>query len=251
MLSLFRGRYEVRLASSAEDVERAQALRWRSFVSDRHPEAGSVGLDRDCFDDRCLHVLVEDRRDGQLVCCFRLMPLERARDIGRSYSAQFYDLEGLGDFPSPMIEVGRFCMAAECHDPDVLRLAWGVLSRVVDAKGAGLLFGCTSFHGTDWHEYADAFALLAGTHIAPKRWLPKIKAPRVFRFKRVLDGEPGDTRRALLKMPPLLRSYLTMGGWVSDHAVVDTDLDTLHVFTGLEVSRIPAARAHILRMAAQ
>ena len=38
-----------------------------------------------------------------------------------------------------------------------------------------------------------------------------------------------------------------MGGWVSDHAVVDNDLGTLHVFTGVEISRIPAARARLLR----
>ena len=48
-------------------------------------------------------------------------------------------------------------------------------------------------------------------------------------------------------MPPLLRSYLRMGGWVGDHAVVDGDLDTLHVFTGLEVGAIPAARVRRLR----
>ena len=47
-------------------------------------------------------------------------------------------------------------------------------------------------------------------------------------------------------MPPLLRSYLMMGGWVSDHAVVDKDLNTLHVFTGLELSQVPKGRARLL-----
>jgi putative hemolysin len=48
-------------------------------------------------------------------------------------------------------------------------------------------------------------------------------------------------------MPPLLRSYLAMGGWVSDHAVVDRDLGTLHVFTALEIAALPPARARRLR----
>ena len=48
-------------------------------------------------------------------------------------------------------------------------------------------------------------------------------------------------------MPPLLRSYLAMGGWVSDHAVVDAHLGTLHVFTGLEINVIPPARKKLLR----
>ena len=51
-------------------------------------------------------------------------------------------------------------------------------------------------------------------------------------------------------MPPLLRSYPAMGGWVSDHAVVDRDLNTLHVFTGLEIAAIPPARVKALRAVA-
>jgi putative hemolysin len=48
-------------------------------------------------------------------------------------------------------------------------------------------------------------------------------------------------------MPPLLRTYLAMGGWVSDHAVVDRDLGTMHVFTGVEIGKVPPARARLLR----
>ena len=43
---------------------------------------------------------------------------------------------------------------------------------------------------------------------------------------------------------------LAMGGWVSDHAVIDRQMNTLHVFTGLEISAIPAARKRLLRAVA-
>ena len=56
-----------------------------------------------------------------------------------------------------------------------------------------------------------------------------------------------DPKRAAATMPPLLRSYLAMGAWVSDHAVIDRDLNTLHVFTGVEIAAIPPARARLLR----
>jgi putative hemolysin len=56
-----------------------------------------------------------------------------------------------------------------------------------------------------------------------------------------------DAKRAHAVMPPLLRTYLMMGGWVSDHAVVDRVMNTLHVFTGLEIARIPPARKKLLR----
>ena len=65
-----------------------------------------------------------------------------------------------------------------------------------------------------------------------------------------LAGPVEDRREALAALPPLLRTYLGMGGWVSDHAVVDRELDTLHVFTCVEVERVPAARAASLRAVA-
>ena len=92
--------------------------------------------------------------------------------------------------------------------------------------------------------------MLRERHLAPRRWLPRVKAPQVFRFARVLRLRQSDPRAAMAAMPPLLRSYLAMGGWVSDHAVVDAQLGTLHVFTGLEIRAIPPARAKLLRAVA-
>jgi putative hemolysin len=246
---LQKGRYVARVARDAADIHAAQALRWRAFRAgpdSRVPEA----LDQDNFDTRCQHILVEDRSEGRLVCCFRMFSLEDGRTIGESYSAQYYELSGLSTFQGRMVEIGRFCLDPACHDPDVLRVAWGAMAAHVDREGVELLFGCSSFAGTDPDEYLDAFAMLKDTHLAPRRWLPRVKAPDVFRFARRLRRHKPDAKRAMLKMPPLLRTYLMMGGWVSDHAVVDRGLGTLHVFTGLEIGAIPPARARLLRAVA-
>ena len=244
MLDLAKGRYRARIAVSADDLEAAQRLRTLAF---RGPDAER--LDRDDFDDACTHVLIEDIRTGGLVCCFRLLRLGSGGEIGRSYSAQFYELSALAAFDGPMVEMGRFCIHPDWHDPDILRLAWGAMTALVDRDGVEMLFGCSSFHGTEARDYSDAFALLRDRHIAPKRWLPRVKAPAVFRFAARLRRKP-DLKRAQAKMPPLLRTYLMMGGWVSDHAVIDRDLDTLHVFTGLEIRAVPPGRARLLRAVA-
>jgi putative hemolysin len=243
MLALDKGRYRARAAQSAADVARAQGLRNLCF-------RGGPGLDADAFDAVCTHVLIEDTRDGALVGCYRLLPLASGCDIGRSYSAQHYDLTALARFDRPMVELGRFCILPGRHDPDILRLAWGLLTRFVDREAVGMLFGCSSFHGTEATPYLDAFAQLRAGHLAPQRWCPRVKAPQVFRFARRLAGRAPDLRAAAQAMPPLLRTYLAMGGWVSDHAVVDADLNTLHVFTGLDIAAIPPARARALRMVA-
>lgn len=239
MLSLLRGRYRARLAETPQDIAAAQDLRGLTFRGGPR--------DTDAFDAICTHMLVEDIRSGALVCCFRLLPLTGGCEIARSYSAQFYDLAALQAYEGRMVEMGRFCIHPDARDPDILRVAWGAMTAWVDREGVEMLFGCSSFHGTESEKYLDAFAMLKERHLAPKRWLPRVKAPNVFRFAKKLRFTKPDAKRAMLGMPPLLRTYLMMGGWVSDHAVVDRDLNTLHVFTGLEIRAIPPARARLLR----
>ena len=245
-------KYRVRLAASAQDIAACQALRHLAFIEERGLAAdrGRHGRDADEFDPVCHHMMIEHATTGALVCCFRLLALGSGREIGRSYAAKYYALDNLESFPGPMAEMGRFCIRPGHRDPEILRCAWAAMTAHVDRQGVELLFGCSSFHGVDAEEYADAFALLKEKHLAPKRWLPRVKAPRVFRFAKALRLRKPDLKLALRRMPPLLRSYLTMGGWVSDHAVIDHDLNTLHVFTGLETARVPAARKRLLRRAA-
>ncbi|MDE3081295.1 MAG: GNAT family N-acetyltransferase, partial [Paracoccaceae bacterium] len=235
MLALRKGHYVARFAETPADLERAQRLRYLAFIENRGGTGRPDGLDADAFDSVCRHVLVEETRTGTLVCCFRLLPLKGGAEIGQSYSAQYYNLAALTTFDGPMVEMGRFCIHPQWRDPDILRVAWGAMTRFVDETGVEMLFGCSSFDGTAADDYLDAFAMLKERHLAPKRWLPRVKAPNVFRFARVLRLRKPDLKLAMLRMPPLLRTYLVMGGWVSDHAVVDRDLNTLHVFTGLEI----------------
>ncbi|KIC48613.1 GNAT family N-acyltransferase [Tateyamaria sp. ANG-S1] len=239
MIGLSKGRYAARQAETPQDVAAAQALRARCFGLD---------TDADAFDNRCTHILIHRVSDNALVCCFRMMPLTGAT-ISHSYSAQYYELSALADYDGKMVEMGRFCIDPEAADPDILRVAWGAMTSYVDAAGVELLFGCSSFAGTETADYLDAFAMLKARHLAPTRWLPSVKAPKVFKYAARLRRKP-DAKKAMLRMPPLLRTYLMMGGWVSDHAVVDDQMNTLHVFTGVEIGSIPPARKRLLRAVA-
>ena len=244
-------KYKARQATTQDDVICCQQLRYLTFIEERGLDRGAhtARLDRDEFDAICGHVMVEETRTGKLVCCFRMLHMSNGSEIARSYSAQYYELSKLAAYPGPMIEMGRFCIHPAYRDPAILRVAWAAVSRFVDDQGVELLFGCSSFHGVDAETYRDAFALLSERHLAPKRWLPRVKAPNVFRFARLLKLKRPDMKQALRLMPPLLRTYLVMGGWVSDHAVIDNDLNTLHVFTGVEIKPVSPARARLMRRA--
>lgn len=236
-----KGRYVVQEATQASDLAAALDLRGRMF------RAGNA-TDRDRFDDVCQHFVIRRRGSDAVVGYFRMIHCADGDAVRHSYSAQTYDLSALSHVRQPMLELGRFCVDATEADADVLRLAWAEVTRQVDLHKAAVLFGCTSFSGTDPAAFADSFALLHARHSAPAQWRIAQRAPEVVGFDTLPPMQDGT--RAVRGLPTLLRSYLALGGWVSDHAVIDRDLGTMHVFTGLEIAAIPPARQRLLRASA-
>jgi len=231
---LFTGRYRVGLAIGPADVACALALREQVFRS----LPGRPGPDSDGWDGRCDHVVITDSRSGVLVGCFRMLPLT-GREIHTSYSAQFHDLEAFSKMPGLLVEVGRFCTAPGFRDPDVLRLA--LAAMMLQAEGAALLFGCASFAGADPALHHTALSSLAAKHRAPAHHISGKP------LQHAVPLPPPDPDASPAGLPPLLRAYLGLGAWVSHQAVIDRDLDTLHVLVGVETARIPPARLRSLR----
>lgn len=205
-----------------------------------------TGLEEDAQDALSTHVVVEGA--GAICAYFRVMLFGWGAGLAQGYAARFYDVGPLSGYARPIAEMGRFCVAPGGVHPDVLRLAWGAMTKLVDEGQAGLLVGCSSFRGAGWGAHRAGLALLAAEFVGPREHLPGRKAAEVVELASA--GPVVDRRASLAGLPPLLRTYLGMGGWVSDHAVVDRELDTLHVFTCVEVDGIPAARAASLRAVA-
>ncbi|MBB3993886.1 putative hemolysin [Sulfitobacter undariae] len=238
MTPLRKGRYIARAVQGRADMEAVFALRGICF--------GDAGGIEDAFDETAVHGLVEEAAEGGAVVATFRMSVSNGARISQTYCAQYYDLTALEGFEGAMLELGRFCIHPAHPDPDILRIAWAALTAHVDAHGIDLLFGCTSFKGTNPALYLDALSLLKERHQAPERWAPKVKSVDVFPYAETVLTKP-DMKKATATLPPLLRTYLLMGGWVSDHAVIDYTLNTLHVFTGLEIGAIPPARKKLLR----
>lgn len=234
------GELMARLAAGPKDMARVMAFRRAAFPR-------TAGEEEDAQDALSAHVMVE--AGGKLVAYFRAMVFGWGAGLSQGYAARFYDVSPLAGYARPIVEMGRFCVSPEGVHPDVLRLAWGAMTRLVDGAGAGLMVGCTSFAGADWTRHQPALALLSERHIGVPEHLPGRKAFEILEYP-ALAGPVVDRKAALSSLPPLLRTYLRMGGWVSDHAVVDRELDTIHVFTCVEVDHVPAARAASLRAVA-
>lgn len=235
-----QGGWVLRLAEPAE-MPAVLALRQRSFR--RAPGVS----DSDSFDTGALHLFLGREDMAAPLATLRLrLHRDRASLLG-GYAAQAYDLSGLAGQGGVALELGRLCTEPGSAEGDPLRLIWAGVARLALRAGAARLIGCTSFHTTDPGPLTPALALLAARHLGPDGLRPGIKADETWPLPSPTAADPA----AAALLPPLLRAYLAMGGWVSDHLVIDRDLGTCHVFTCVEIDRMPEARRRILeKMAA-
>lgn len=233
-VSLRFGPYRAVIGTSCASREAALSLRAAAF---RNGES-----DTDRFDALCLHGCVTKRTDTALVA-FRARLIEDTGALADSYTGQSYDLSPLHGMPGPYLELGRFCQSSGQPDVTALRLAWAALGVLVDRHDIRMMIGCSSFSGADPETHRAELAFLRAHHLGPKALRPNRASADAIDLP---DGPASPTG-----LPQLLRSYLAMGGWVSDHAVIDRELDRLHVFTGLPVDAIPAPRKARLRALAQ
>lgn len=233
-VSLQFGSYRAFIGTSCENRNAALSLRASAFKD------GDADVDR--FDSECLHGSVIHGTGAALVA-FRARLIKRPTTLADTYTGQYYDLSPLHQVTGPYLELGRFCQADGPSDMTALRLAWAALSVLVDRHDVRMMIGCSSFPGSDPDIHRAALSVLRTHHLGPKALRPKRMSPMAFDLPEANAGTAS--------LPQLLRSYLGMGGWVSDHAVRDADLDRLHVFTGLATDTIPETRKARLRALAK
>ena len=222
-------RYRIEFNKSEANRLKAQKFRQRVFRNTEN------GLDEDKFDAISDHCLIFDKKNSdRLVLVFRSRTFTSMEDILCSYSAQHYDLSKLADLPFKPMEIGRLCIDQQCSDPFLLLSAFNYLRSLVSSRQIDFVFGCTSFVGADNPRHLASLSSLEKNQLADETFPIEKKSSSVLYIqKKNFDAREGMKAKNFL--PPLLKFYLSLGGKISDHAVIDRDLDTLHVFTYVDL----------------
>ena len=222
-------RYRIEFGQSEANRLKAQKFRQKVF------RASQVGLDEDKFDSISEHCLIFDKKsNNKLVLVFRIRTFSSMEDILYSYPAQYYDLTKLSALSLRPMEIGRLCVDQHTSDPFLLLVAFKYIRSIVSSRQIDFIFGCTSFAGADNPQHLAALNSLEKNQIASSNFPIKRKSSKVLDIKKSFIGGQ-ESKNANYYLPPLLRFYLSLGGRVSDHAVIDKDLDTLHVFTYVDL----------------
>jgi L-ornithine Nalpha-acyltransferase len=237
IVKVVAGDFEVRVAKTAEEIDAAQALRYRIFYEEMAahptPEVARLRRDVDAYDEVCDHLLVLDRRRGEgpegIVGTYRLIRRAAAAKMGRFYSSAEYDVQKMIDYPGEVLELGRSCIAKDARNTATMQMLWRGIALYAYHYNIQVMFGCASFPGTDPSQHAQAMSYLYHHHLAP----PEIRARALeSRYVNMEMLPPGsyDPRKAMARVPPLIKGYLRLGGYVGDGAVIDSEFNTTDVF---------------------
>jgi len=222
----------VRLAQSAAEIDAAQALRYRVFYDEMGarptPEMAAIRRDFDRFDRDCDHLLVIDHRRGAVVGTYRLIRRAVAARHGGFYSASEYDLGAIPNHTGEILELGRSCTDASARGGPAAKLMWRGISNYVFHYNIELMFGCASLAGTDPDALALPLAYLHHYHRAPPALRARALPDRYVAMDR-LAKDAIDVARAQALLPPLIKGYLRLGGFVGDGAVIDPQFNTTDV----------------------
>lgn len=228
------GALQVRLAETVADIDAAQALRYRVFYEEMGAQPSSemarLKRDFDDFDGVCDHLLVLDHGTGEaeVVGTYRLIRRPAAAATGRFYSAAEYEIDTIAAYPGEILELGRSCVDASARNGPTMQLLWRGIAAYVFHHQIALMFGCASLPGTDPDALALPLSYLYYHHLAPPSLRPCALADRRVEMRR-LEPAAVDTVRALNELPPLIKGYLRLGGFVGDGAVIDHQFNTTDV----------------------
>jgi putative hemolysin len=237
IVQVVAGDFEVRLAQTSAEIDAAQALRYRIFYEEMgahaSPEMARLHRDFDDYDQVCDHLLVLDRRRGEgpegIVGTYRLIRREAAEKLGRFYSAAEFDIQPMIDFPGEVLELGRSCIASDARNTATMQMLWRGIALYAYHYNIKFMFGCASMPGTDPAAHAEAMSYLYHHHLAP----PEIRVralPSRYVKMDILPAGSYEPRKALMCVPPLIKGYLRLGGFVGDGAVIDEQFHSTDVF---------------------
>lgn len=243
--------YEVRIADSDHLVTAAQNLRYKVFFEELKGRSSlaSKRLERDFdhFDQFCDHLVVIDRKEKNtsksVIGTYRLMSRNQAALADGFYTSSEFDVSSILSFPGKILELSRLCIAAGSRNGRIMLLLWKALGRYIVQHQIELLFGCSSFHGTDLEKLKFALSYLFHNHSAPKACfsssgLRPVAHKLNYVDMNIMPKSKVEQSFSFPSLPPIMKAYIRSGAFFGDGAVVDKIFNTTDVCTVNFLNRI-------------
>lgn len=232
-LSAGEGRYQASIATTVEEVQASQKLRYSIFADEMGATLHTAvpGLDADDLDPYCMHLLVHDTEENKLVASTRVLNDERATAFGRFYSESEFEMDKVKALEGKKLEVGRTCVHVDYRNGSVIGALWQGLAELMFRDGYQWLFGCASIEwgqgGSEVYAIMDRFRRKYMSDES-QRVTPRVDLPAL------VEGE----NLTALRIPPLLKAYVSLGAKVCGEPSWDADFKVADVFILLNVDNM-------------
>ena len=228
--------YVIKIAETKSELKKAQALRYSVFYKEKKaiPTISKkiLRLDYDKVDKFADHLIVIDKnRKGiknKIVGTYRLIRGDIAAHCGGFYTSSEFDLSKiLNSYENnKILELGRSCVHQDYRNGTIMNLLWKAIAEYVKLYDIKILLGCASFHGTDVMKYTNELSYLRKNFSLPDELSVKSLDSKIYPAYTEIDSNNNDLR-TFVKLPPLIKGYLRVGGKVSHDCYVDYKFNTI------------------------
>jgi len=224
--------FSVRLASTQEEVEKTQRLRYDVFAREMGAQVHIVkpGVESDDFDSYCEHLLVEELETGRIVASTRLLRKEAAKTIGRFYSESEFSASFIGRLDGEVVELGRTCVHIDFRSGGGIMLLWSGIAQLMKRWEIDYLLGCASVPCRDDGQLVHTLmSSLRTKHLSPVGLRAEPRVPVVTPMGSEVDGAI---------MPPLLKAYLRLGAWICGEPSLDEEFGVADLMVLLDMREL-------------
>ena len=228
--------FVIKIAEKKSELKKAQALRYSVFYKEKKaiPTISNkiLRLDYDKIDKFADHLIVIDknikRTKSKIVGTYRLLRGDIAAHCGGFYTSSEFDLSKiLNSYKNNQIlELGRSCVHKNYRNGTIMNLLWKAIAEYVRLYDIKILLGCASFHGTDIIKHTNELSYLRKNFSLPDEFSVKSLDTKIYPSYTEINSNINDLRTCV-KLPPLIKGYLRIGGKVSHDCFVDHKFNTI------------------------
>ena len=231
-------KFSVFLAQDEAQKRDCYRLRYNVFASEMgaNVRGAEAGIDKDEFDDHCMHLIVRDNQLGEIIATTRLLTDEGRTHTGSFYSETEFDLRNILNEQHRFMEVGRTCIHPDYRRGAVLAILWQGIARIVLTERIDYLMGCASIQLSAGDRYLHALM----QQIREKHFAPESQRVRPFVPLRLIDQGPMPDN---IIMPTLLKGYLRQGAVICGEPYLDMAFGVADVFVLLDCKHVTSRYA--------
>ena len=229
-------KFVVKIADKKSELKKAQALRYSVFYNEKKaiPTISKklLRLDYDNIDKFADHLIVLDNNrkgiENKIVGTYRLIRGDIAVHFGGFYTSAEFDLSKILNSynHNQILELGRSCVHQDYRNGTVMNLLWKAIAEYIKLYDIKILLGCASFHGTNVMKYTNELSYLRKNFSLPDKLSVKSLDTKIYPSYTEINSNINDLR-TFVKLPPLIKGYLRIGGKVSYDCFVDYKFNTI------------------------